>query len=122
MRAIRASITALNLEFLIADILEEQRNPASTTCKRTYVHKANRPPKDLTRQNKGLKRIENSKPSNRRWKPNRGSSYNTHPEDDEKGSKNAEIELESEPELQSFTYVIGDFDLDDNKSSYSISS
>src|SRR6266566_4266004 len=122
MRAIGASVTALNLEFLMADILEEQRNLASTISKRTYVHRANRPPRDPTRQNKGLKRTESSRPSNRRWKPDRGSSYNTYPEDDEEGSKDVETEPELELELQSFTCVMGDFDLDDNKSSCSISS
>ena len=66
MRAIGVLVTALNLEFLIADILEEQRNPTSITSKRTYVHRANRPPRDPTRQNKGPKRIESFRPSNRR--------------------------------------------------------
>ena len=33
MKAIGASVTALNLEFLMADILEEQRNLAFTTSK-----------------------------------------------------------------------------------------
>ncbi len=103
----------------MADILEEQRNPASTTSKRTFVHKANRPFKDPTYQNKGFKRTESSKPFNRRKKPDRGSNYNTYPEDDEEASKDAETEPESNPdlELESFTYVIRNFDLDDNKSS-----
>ena len=122
MKAIGASVTALNLEFLMADILEEQRNPASTTSKRTYIHRANKPPRDPTRQNNGSKRTESSRPSNRRWKPDRGSSHNTHPKNDEKGSKDAKTEPESELELQSFIYIIGDFDLNDNKSSCSINS
>ena len=41
MRAIGASVTALNLKFLMADILEEQRNPAFTIFKRTYVYRIN---------------------------------------------------------------------------------
>ncbi len=99
MRVIRTSVTTLNLKFLITDILKEQRNPASTTSKRTYVHRANRPPKDPTRQNKGLKCTESSRPSNRRWRPDRGSSYNIHLEDDEEGFKDIETEPESEFEL-----------------------
>jgi len=122
MKAIGASVTALNLEFLIADILEKQRNPTSITSKRMYVHRANRPLKDPICQNKGPKRIESFRPSNRRWRPDRGSSHNTHLEDDEEDSKDAETEPESELELQSFIYIIGDFDLNDNKSSCSISS
>src|SRR6266566_4033007 len=57
MRAIGVLVTTLNLEFLIADILEEQKNPTSITSKRTFVHKANRPSKDSTCQNKGFKHI-----------------------------------------------------------------
>src|SRR6266566_6893066 len=106
----------------MADILEEQGNPASTTSKRTYVHRANKPPKDPIRQNKGPKRIENSRLSNCHWKSDRGSSYNTHLEDDEESSKDVETEPELKPELQSFICIIKDFDLDDNKSSYFISS
>ena len=79
----------------MADILEEQRNPASTTSKRTYVHRANRPPKDPTYQNKGPKCTESSKPFNRRWRLNRGSNHNTYLEDNEESFKDAEIELES---------------------------
>jgi len=108
MRAVRASVTALNLEFLMADILEEQKNPASTTSKRTFVHRANRPSKDLTRQNKSLKRIESFRPPNRRRRPDRGSSYNMHFEDNEEASKDIETEPESDPdlELESFIYII----------------
>ncbi len=47
MRAIKASVTALNLKFFIIDILKEQKNPVSTTSKRMYVYKANRTLKDL---------------------------------------------------------------------------
>jgi len=123
MRAIKASIAALNLEFLITDILKEQRNPTSTTFKRTFVHRANRLFKDPTHQNKGPKRTESSKPFNRRRRLDRGSSYNTHPKDDKKVSKDVEIEPESDldPELESFICVIRNFDLDDSKSSCSIS-
>src|SRR6266566_1519120 len=118
MKVIGASVTALNLEFFIPDILEEQRNPASTTFKRTFVHRANRPSRDPTRQNKDPKRIERFRPSNRRRRPNKGSSYNTYFEDDEEASKDTETELESDPkpELKSFTCVIWNFDLDDSKS------
>ncbi len=125
MRTIGASVTALNLEFLIADILEEQRNPTSTTSKRTYVYRANRTPKDLIRQSKGLKRIESSRPFNRRRRPNRGSNHNTLlKNDDDETLKDIEIELESDPdlELKSFTYIIKNFDLDDSKSNYSTGS
>ncbi len=104
----------------MADILEKQRNPASTTSKRTYVYRANRTPKDPTCQNKGPKRNESFRPSNRRRKPNRGSSHNTLFEnDDDEASKDVETELESDPdpELESFTCVIRNFDLDDSKSS-----
>src|SRR6266699_4753483 len=124
MRTIKTSVTTLNLKFLIADILKEQRNPTSTTSKRSFVHRANRPFKDPTRQNKGSKRTESSRPPNRRKRPDRGSNHNTHPEDDEEASKNAETEPESDPEpkLESFTCVIRNFDLDDSKSSCSIGS
>ncbi len=125
MKVIEASITALNLEFFIADILEKQRNPASTTFKRTYVHRANRTPKDLIRQSKGPKRTKSFRPSNRRRKPNRGSSYNTFfKDDDDKTFKDAETKLESNLnfELESFIYIIKNFDLDDSKSSCSTSS
>src|SRR6266699_1563537 len=124
MKAIKTSIIILNLKFLIADILKEQRNPTSTTSKRTFVHRANRPFKDPTRQNKGSKRTESSRPPNRRKRPDRGSNHNTHPEDDEEASKNAETELESDldPELKSFTYIIRNFDLDNSKSNCSIGS
>src|SRR6266699_1621085 len=110
IKAIEASVTALNLKFLMADILEEQRNPASTTSKRTYVYRVNKPPRDPTYQNKNPKRIESFKPSNRRWRSDRGLSYYMHLEDDEEGFKDVEIEFESEFELQSFIYVMGDFD------------
>ncbi len=124
MRVVEALVIALNLEFLMADILEEQRNPASTISKRTFVYKANKPSRDSICQNKGFKRIESSRPFNRCKKLDRGFSYNTHPEDDEEASKDVEIELESDldPELKSFTYVIWNFDLDDSKSSCSIGS
>ncbi len=104
--------------------MEKQRNPASITSKRTYIYKANRTPRDLIHQNKGFKRIESSKPSNRRRKPNRSSNYNTFFEDDDdKTFKNAEIELESDLnlELESFICVIKNFDLNDNKSNCFIS-
>src|SRR6266566_10126823 len=125
MRAIGASVTALNLEFLIADILKKQRNPASTTSKKTYVHRANRTSKDLTRQNKSFKRIENFRPSNRRRRSDRGSNYNMlFEDDDDKVFKNVEIEPESDLKLklESFIYIIKNFDLDNNKSNYSMGS
>ena len=97
MRAIGASVTDLNLEFLMTDILEEQRNPVSTTSKRTYVYRANRTPKDLIRQSKGLKRIESSRPFNRRRRPNRGSNHNTFPEnDDNEVFKDVETKFKSD--------------------------
>ena len=68
-------MTALNFEFLIADILEEQKNPASTTFKKMASYKANR-------LFKGSKCTESSKPSNRRRKPDRGSNHNTHLKED----------------------------------------
>ncbi len=124
MRAVEASVTALNLEFLMADILEEQRNPASITSKRTFVYRANRPFRDPICQNKGFKRIESFRPFNRCRRPDRGSSYNMYPEDDEEVSKDVEIEPESDLdlELESFTCVIRNFDLDDSKSSCFIGS
>ncbi len=125
IKAIRASITALNLKFLIADILEEQRNPASTTFKRIYVHRANRMSKDLTRQNKGPKRIESSRPFNRRRRPDKGSSHNTlSKNDDDKAFEDAKTEFKSDSnsKLKSFTYVIKNFDLNDSKSNCFIGS
>ncbi len=61
---------------------------------------------------------------NRRKKPDRGSNYNTHSKNDEEASKDIETKLESDLdlELESFTYVIRNFDLNDSKSSCSISS
>jgi len=116
-------MTALNFEFLIADILKEQRNPASTTFKKMASYKANRPSKDPTRQNKGPKRIENFKLFNCYKKPDRGSNYNIYSKENEETFKDVETKFESDldPELESFTCVIRNFDLDDNKSSYSIS-
>ncbi len=93
----------------MADILEEQRNPTSTTSKRTYVHKANRTPKDPIYQNKDSKRIESSKLFNCYRKPNRGSNHNMLFENnDNKTFKNIKTELESDLnlELESFTYII----------------
>ncbi len=108
----------------MADILEEQRNPTFTTSKRTFVHRANRLFRDPTRQNKGPKCIESSRPFNRCKRLDRGSNHNTHPEDDEEVFKDVETELKSdlEFELKSFICVIRNFDLDDNKSSCSIGS
>ncbi len=122
MRVIEVLVTALNLEFLMADILEEQRNPASTTSKRTYVHRANKPSRDPIRQNKDFKRIKSFRLSNRRWRLNKGSSYNIYFKDDEKDFKDVETKFKSKLKLQSFIYIIRDFDLDDNKSSCFISS
>src|SRR6266699_5121374 len=125
MKAIKASVITLNLKFLIADILEEQRNPTSTTSKRTYVHKANRTPKDPIYQNKSFKCIESFKPSNRRRRQDRSFNHNTlFKDDDNKAFKNAETEPESDPDpkLKSFIYIIKNFDLNDNKSSCSIGS
>jgi len=119
MRAIRATVTALNFEFLMADILKKQRNLTSTTFKKMASYKANRPFRDFTHQNKNSKRIESSKLSNRRRKPDRGFNYNTHPKEDEEASKDVETEFESDlnPKLESFICVIRNFDLDDSKSS-----
>ncbi len=125
IRAIKASVTTLNLKFLIADILKEQRNPTSTTFKKTYVHKANRTPKDPTCQNKGFKRTKSFKPFNRCRRSNKGSNHNTlFKNDDDKAFKNVEIKLKSDPKpkLKSFTYIIKNFDLDDSKSSCSTNS
>ena len=124
MKVIRVTITALNLEFLIADILKEQRNPAFTTFKKMAFYKANRPSKDFIYQNKGFKYIKSFRPSNRRRKPDRGSSYNTYFENDEEAFKNVETKPESDPdpELESFICVIRNFDLDDSKSSCFIGS
>ncbi len=125
MKTIRVLVTALNLKFLIADILEEQRNPAFITSKKTYVHKANQTFKDPIHQSKGLKRTESSRSSNRYWRLDKGSNYNIFfKNDDNKVFKNVEIEFESDLnlELESFTYIIKNFDLNDNKSNYSISS
>jgi len=104
--------------------LEEQRNPASTTSKRTYIHRENRTPRDPTHQNKGPKRTESSRPSNCRRKLDRGSNYNTYLEKDEEVFKSTEIELESNLDfkLESFTYIIRNFDLEDNKSNCFINS
>jgi len=87
-------------------------------------YRANRPSKDPTYQNKGLKRTKSFKPSNRRKKPDRGSNHNTYSEEDEEASKNVETESESDPDfkLESFICIIRNFDLDDNKSSCFISS
>src|SRR6266566_9188355 len=87
-------------------------------------YRTNRPSKDPIRQNKGFKYTESFRPSNRCRKSDRGSSYNTHPEEDEEAFKDVETEFESDldPELESFTCVIRNFDLDDSKSSCSIGS
>src|SRR6266699_1045570 len=87
-------------------------------------YKANKHSKDPIRQNKGPKRTENSKPSNCRKKPDRGSNYNMHSKEDKKAFKNVETKPKSNPnpKLESFTYIIRNFNLDDNKSNCSISS
>ncbi len=107
----------------MADILEEQKNPISTTFKKMASYKANKPFKDPICQNKGLKYTENSRLSNRRKKLDKGSNHNIYPEENEETFKNVEIELKSNLDfkLKSFIYVIKNFDLDDNKSSCSIS-
>ncbi len=105
--------------------MEEQRNPTSTTSKRTYIHRANRTPRDLTCQSKGFKHIKNFKPSNRRRRPDRGSSHNTFFKDDnDEAFKDTETKPKSDPnlELKSFIYIIKNFDLNNSKSSCSISS
>src|SRR6266699_5565231 len=124
MRVIGVTVTALNLKFLMADILEEQRNPAFIIFKKMASYKANRPFKKPIRKNKGFKHIESSRPSNRRNKPDRGSSYNTYSEKDEEAFKNVETEPESDLdlELKSFICVIKNFDLNDSKSSCFIGS
>ncbi|SRR6266699_1532828 len=123
MKAIKASVITLNLKFLIADILEEQRNPTSTTSKRIYVYKANRTPKDPIYQNKSFKHTKSSKPSNRRQRSNKGSNHNIlFKNNNNKTFKNIETEFKSDPnpKLESFTYIIKNFDLNNNKSNYSI--
>ena len=134
MRAVGATVTALNLEFLMADILEEQRNPASTTSKK-MVHRAKRsfqkPSKDPKRQNRGFKDTESSKrfESSRRSSYNgqgrrkydKGSNHHAVPEGSETESE-TELETEPEPKLESFACVIGEFDLDDSKSNCSSNS
>ncbi len=52
MKAIGAIVTALNFEFIMADILKEQRNPTSITFKKMASYEVNRPSKDSTHQNK----------------------------------------------------------------------
>ena len=99
MRVVGASVITLNLEFLMADILEEQRNPASIIFKRTFVYRANRLSRDPIRQNKSFKHIESSKPFNRRKRPDKGFSYNIYLKDDEEASKDVETEFESNLDL-----------------------
>jgi len=104
--------------------LKKQKNPAFTTFKKITSYRANRPFKDFIRQNKDLKRIESSRLSNCCKKPDRSSNYNTHLEENEEVFKDVETEPESnlDLELKSFTCVIKNFDLDDNKSNCSIGS
>ncbi len=81
--------------------------------------------RDFTCQSKSSKCIESFKPFNRRWKLNRGSSYNTlFEDDDDKTFKDVETKLESDPNLglKFFIYVIKNFDLDDSKSNCFIGS
>ena len=87
-------------------------------------YRVNRPSKDPTRQNKGSKHTESSRPLNRRKRPDRGFNHNMYLEDDEEASKDVETEPESDLnlELESFIYIIRNFDLDDSKSSCSIGS
>src|SRR6266566_8129013 len=87
-------------------------------------YRINKLSRDLIYQNKGPKRLESFRLSNYRRKPDRGSSYNIYPEEDEEVFKNVEIEFEFDLdfELESFTYVIKNFDLDNSKSNCSISS
>ena len=87
-------------------------------------YKTNRSFRDPIYQNKGSKRIESFRSSNRRRKLDRGFNHNIYLEEDEEASKNAEIEPESDLdlELESFIYVIKNFDLDNNKSNCSIGS
>ncbi len=90
-----------------------------------YIHKANWTSKDPTHQSKGFKRIKSFRPSNRRRRPNKGSNYNTLlKDDDDEAPKDVETELESDPdlELESFTNVIRNFDLDNSKSNCFIGS
>ncbi len=107
----------------MADILKEQRNPTFTTFKKMASYRVNKPFKDPTYQNKNPKRIENSRLSNRRKKPDRSSNYNIYSKKDEKASKDVETKPESDLdlELESFIYIIKNFDLDDSKSSCFIS-
>ena len=42
IKAIGAIVTTLNLEFLIVDILKEQRNPTSIIFKKITFYRANR--------------------------------------------------------------------------------
>ncbi len=123
MRIIRVLITTLNLKFFITDILKEQRNPTFTTFKKTYVYRVNRLSRDPIYQNKDLKRTESFRLSNRCRKPDRGSNHNMYSDDDEEAFKDVEIKLEPDLDLEpeSFTCVVGDFDLDNNKSSCFIS-
>jgi len=85
-------------------------------------YRVNRPSKDPTRQNKGPKRIESFRPFNRRRKPDRGSSHNIYSKEDKEAFKDVKTKPESDPnpELESFIYVIKNFDLDDSKSNCSI--
>ena len=82
-------------------------------------YRANRSFRDSICQNKDFKHIESSRLSNCCKKSDRGSSYNMQFEEDEEASKNVETEFESDLdfELESFTCVIRNFDLDDSKSS-----
>src|SRR6266699_669326 len=108
----------------MADILKEQKNLAFTTFKKIDFYRVNRSFKDLIRQNKGFKYIEISKPSNYYKKPDKGSNYNIYLEKDEKVFKDVKTKFESDLdlELESFTYVIRNFDLNDNKFNCSINS
>ncbi len=88
-----------------------------------YVYRANRTSRDLICQSKGFKCIERFKLFNCCRRLDRGFSYNTFFEDDDdEAFKDVEIEFESDLdfELESFIYVIRNFDLDDSKSSCSI--
>jgi len=86
-------------------------------------YRANRSFRDPIYKNKSFKCIESSRPSNCCRKPDKSSSYNIYFEKDEEASKDVETEFESDldPELESFIYIIKNFDLDDSKSSCSIS-
>ncbi len=61
---------------------------------------------------------------NRRRKSNRSSNYNIYLKENEKVLKDIETKLKSDPDLKlkSFTYVIKNFDLDNNKSNCFIGS